>query len=42
MKSIPKFKLGFLYHGKHLVPPFHGNLLVLVASLHGSPPLKLM
>jgi hypothetical protein len=25
--------LGFLYHGKHLVPPFHGNLLVLVASL---------
>jgi hypothetical protein len=33
MKSVPNFSYDFLYHGKHLVPSIHGNLLVLVASL---------
>jgi hypothetical protein len=33
MKFIPEFKLVFLYHGKYLVPPVHGNWVRLVASL---------
>jgi hypothetical protein len=32
IKFVPKFKLGFFLHGKHLVPHVHGNLLGLVAS----------
>jgi hypothetical protein len=33
MKFVPKFQLGVLLHGKHLVPPVHDNLLGLVPSL---------
>jgi hypothetical protein len=33
MKFVPKFKLVFSIHGKHLVPPVHSNLLGLVVSL---------
>jgi hypothetical protein len=31
MKSIPKFQLGFLFHGKYLVPPGHDILLGLMS-----------
>jgi hypothetical protein len=30
MKFVPKFKLGIILHGKHLVPPVHGILLRLM------------
>jgi hypothetical protein len=33
MKFVPKFQSGVPLHGKHLVPPAHGNLLGLVAAL---------
>jgi hypothetical protein len=31
MKYVPKFKLGFPLHVKHLVTPVHGTLLRLMA-----------
>jgi hypothetical protein len=32
MNVVPKFKLAFSLHGKHLVTPVHGILLGLMAS----------
>jgi hypothetical protein len=35
MISVPKFQLGFPYHGKHLVPHVHDILLRLRAPFLG-------
>jgi hypothetical protein len=32
MKFISKFKLGFSLHGKNLVMPIHGLLLILMTA----------